>query len=161
MSFSGQTALVTEASRGLGKAIARRLASEGAAVAVNYKARGGDAETVVEEIRAVKALTEAGLRFVEDLFPTADHLTLATNDEYGKGVDWLGSVYTPGHCAGPTTNTRTPRNCPRVMLRLKLVNSRPICARRCFSSSAALTPATLKLPTLGRWIWPLRSTVAR
>jgi pimeloyl-ACP methyl ester carboxylesterase len=39
---------------------------------------------------AVKALTAAGLRFVEHLFPTADHLTLATNDEFGEGADWLG-----------------------------------------------------------------------
>ena len=44
-----------------------------------------------ESEAAVKALTEAGLRFVEDLFPTADHLTLATNDEYGKGADWLAN----------------------------------------------------------------------
>src|SRR3954447_17832256 len=44
-----------------------------------------------ESEQAVKDLTAAGLRFVEDLFPTADHLTLATNDEYGKGADWLGS----------------------------------------------------------------------
>jgi pimeloyl-ACP methyl ester carboxylesterase len=41
--------------------------------------------------QAVTDMTAAGLRFVEDLFPTADHLTLATNDEYGKGADWLGS----------------------------------------------------------------------
>jgi hypothetical protein len=43
-----------------------------------------------ESEAAVKALTDAGLRFVEDLFPAADHLTLATNDEYGKGAEWLG-----------------------------------------------------------------------
>ena len=52
MGFSGQTALVTGASRGLGKAIALRLARDGAAVAVNYRTRGGDAETVVDQIRA-------------------------------------------------------------------------------------------------------------
>jgi hypothetical protein len=45
---------------------------------------------ITESEAAVKALTDAGLRFVEHLFPTADHLTLATNDEYGQGADWLG-----------------------------------------------------------------------
>jgi pimeloyl-ACP methyl ester carboxylesterase len=43
-----------------------------------------------ESEQAVKDLTAAGLRFVEDLFPTADHITLATNDEYGMGAEWLG-----------------------------------------------------------------------
>jgi 3-oxoacyl-[acyl-carrier protein] reductase len=52
MSLTGQIALVTGASRGLGRAIARRLAREGAAVCINYLARGGDAEKVVQEIRS-------------------------------------------------------------------------------------------------------------
>ena len=47
-----QTALVTGASRGLGRAIATRLAREGVAVGVNYVARGDLAEEVVAEIRA-------------------------------------------------------------------------------------------------------------
>ena len=44
----------------------------------------GDAE------EAAAALEENGLRFKYWQFPTADHLTLATNDEYGPGADWLG-----------------------------------------------------------------------
>src|SRR5437764_13551737 len=38
---------------------------------------------------AFKADTAAGLRVIEWLFLTADHLTLATNDEYGPRADWL------------------------------------------------------------------------
>jgi 3-oxoacyl-[acyl-carrier protein] reductase len=44
-------ALVTGSSRGIGKAIALALAEAGAAVAVNYRARGEEAEIVAETIR--------------------------------------------------------------------------------------------------------------
>jgi 3-oxoacyl-[acyl-carrier protein] reductase len=50
--LEGRTALVTGASRGLGRAIALRLAREGVAVGVNYRERGEAAEAVVAEIRA-------------------------------------------------------------------------------------------------------------
>ncbi|MGK7911971.1 MAG: 3-oxoacyl-[acyl-carrier-protein] reductase [Synechococcus sp.] len=49
-SLSGQVALVTGASRGIGKAIALALAGEGAAVAVNYANSPEAAEAVVKEI---------------------------------------------------------------------------------------------------------------
>ena len=51
MTLEGTTALVTGGSRGIGKAIVLRLAREGAAVAVNYRERGGDAEAVAAQIR--------------------------------------------------------------------------------------------------------------
>jgi len=50
--MKGQTALVTGASRGLGRAIAVRLAREGAAVCVNFLTNEADADRVVDEIRA-------------------------------------------------------------------------------------------------------------
>jgi len=47
----GQTAVVTGASRGLGREIARCLAQRGASVCVNYVARAAEAESLVHELR--------------------------------------------------------------------------------------------------------------
>jgi 3-oxoacyl-[acyl-carrier protein] reductase len=52
MEFEGQVALVTGASRGIGRAIAVRLAKGGAAVCLNYAARADDAEAAAAEIRS-------------------------------------------------------------------------------------------------------------
>jgi len=49
--FEGKTALVTGASRGIGRAVAQRLAAEGANIVVNYVARADAAEEVADELR--------------------------------------------------------------------------------------------------------------
>lgn len=50
--FEGKTAIVTGSSRGIGRAIAERLADGGAAVAINYLENAGRAREVVEGIEA-------------------------------------------------------------------------------------------------------------
>jgi 3-oxoacyl-[acyl-carrier protein] reductase len=70
-SLNGKTALVTGASRGIGRAIAVELARAGASVVVGYRSGAGEAEAVAQEIggRAVQADvsdSEEAKRLVEE-----------------------------------------------------------------------------------------------
>lgn len=76
--LEGKVALVTGASRGIGRGIALRLAREGAVVAVHYGKNHGAADEVVQEIKnqggtsfsiGADLLTVAGVR---DLFTALD-----------------------------------------------------------------------------------------
>jgi 3-oxoacyl-[acyl-carrier protein] reductase len=58
-SNEGNVAIVTGGSRGIGASIARRLASEGFTVVVNYAGRAAEAQGVVDEIRATGGRAEA------------------------------------------------------------------------------------------------------
>ena len=52
-SLTGKKALVTGASRGIGRGIALSLAKQGADVAINYRSNAEEAEKVVSEIKAL------------------------------------------------------------------------------------------------------------
>jgi 3-oxoacyl-[acyl-carrier protein] reductase len=73
--LQGKVAVVTGASKGIGAGIALRLASDGAAVIVNYVRAENDAERVVQQVRA------AGGRAV------AVHADLAKPDDIAPLID--------------------------------------------------------------------------
>src|SRR5262245_61479701 len=83
----GRVALVTGASRGLGAAIAEKLAADGARVAVNYWGSPEKAQGVVGEIRARGGTAEAFRADVRDEKEVAA-LVDAVKQEYGP-VDIL------------------------------------------------------------------------
>jgi 3-oxoacyl-[acyl-carrier protein] reductase len=52
MTSEGRVAVVTGGGRGIGRAVALRLANEGASVAISYRSNDGAAENAAEEVRA-------------------------------------------------------------------------------------------------------------
>jgi len=66
-----------------------------------WAADGDELVNIAETEQTASDLADLGLRFVADLFLAADHLTLATNDEYGPAAAFLGEH-------------RVDRNPPRV-----------------------------------------------
>jgi NAD(P)-dependent dehydrogenase (short-subunit alcohol dehydrogenase family) len=76
--LSGKTALVTGASRGIGAAIARVIASQGAHVAVNYAGNAAAADSVVASIvaaggRAIAVQADVStLKGIEAMFAACD-----------------------------------------------------------------------------------------
>lgn len=80
MSLNGKTALVTGASRGIGRAIALRLAEDGANVAVIYAGSADKAEAVVNEITALGVNAKAYQCNVADSTAVNETVKAVTND---------------------------------------------------------------------------------
>ncbi|MDP7618874.1 MAG: 3-oxoacyl-[acyl-carrier-protein] reductase [Dehalococcoidia bacterium] len=85
--LAGRVALVTGGGRGIGKAIALKLATMGADVAVNYNASADPAETVVGELRDLGVRAES---YQADITSTEqiDTMFESAIEEFGK-VDIL------------------------------------------------------------------------
>lgn len=80
MSLNGKTALVTGASRGIGRAIALRLAEDGANVAVIYAGSADKAEAVVSEITALGVNAKTYRCNVADSAAVNETVKAVTND---------------------------------------------------------------------------------
>ncbi|KAL4757806.1 uncharacterized protein BDW70DRAFT_142795 [Aspergillus foveolatus] len=81
MSLAGKVALVTGASKGIGKATAQRLASEGASLVINYNTDAASAQALVEEIGQDRALAvQADASKLADI----DRLVDAAVAKFGK-----------------------------------------------------------------------------
>ncbi len=99
--LQGQVALVTGASRGIGRAIALALADDGAHVAVNYRSRADEAQAVVEEIESAGGKAVALAADVAD-FAQASALVERARAELGglhilvnnAGITRDGLIYT-------------------------------------------------------------------
>jgi 3-oxoacyl-[acyl-carrier protein] reductase len=97
MSLNGQVAVVTGASRGIGRAIAIELGREGARVIVNYNASAPAAEEVVGAIRS--AGSEA-VAFQADVGDTAQAQALVKH-----ALDTYGDLHILVNNAGITRDT--------------------------------------------------------
>ena len=84
MRLSGRTALITGASRNIGRAIALAYAAEGADLLLNTRANGEELEAVAGECR------KAGVRVVTALADVAD--AAAVDAMVTRGVSELGGI---------------------------------------------------------------------
>ncbi|AEO70636.1 b3284cac-e1f4-43de-a7de-22c70bf3d0b2 [Thermothielavioides terrestris] len=81
MSLSGKVALITGGSKGIGRAVAQRLAADGASVVINFKSDSKAADELVAEIGADRALAvQADVSKLDDI----EKLVNAAVARFGK-----------------------------------------------------------------------------
>jgi len=83
LSLEGRVAIITGASRGIGRAIALELSRRGASVIVNYNHSAEEAKAVVDQIRSEGGKAEAVQADVSDS-QQAQYLIKATIDNFGN-----------------------------------------------------------------------------
>ncbi|KIC48002.1 3-oxoacyl-ACP reductase family protein [Tateyamaria sp. ANG-S1] len=119
MKLAGKTAIVTGGGRDIGRAVAEKLASEGANVAINYfsSSKGAD-----DAVAAIKAKGGNALAMQGDLNKQADvqALVQATVDAFG-GVDIL--VNNAGGLIGRKTIAEMPLEHWEAVIRLNVTST--------------------------------------
>jgi 3-oxoacyl-[acyl-carrier protein] reductase len=95
--LKGKVALITGGSRGIGKSISKRLASQGATVVINYIQN----ETAAEDTK--KEIEESGGRVFTSKFDVADFD--AVHEEVDKIIEKLGGLHILINNAGITKDT--------------------------------------------------------
>jgi 3-oxoacyl-[acyl-carrier protein] reductase len=127
MSFDGKVALVTGASRGIGRAIALELARRQARVVVNYHSSAEAAESVVAEIQGAGGTAVALQADVGDM-AQAGALVKFTLDTYGDlhilvnnaGITRDGLILTMSEADWDDvlqTNLKSTFNCSKIAVR--------------------------------------------
>jgi S-formylglutathione hydrolase FrmB len=75
---------------GVPGSVSDQLASLRNTPIMTWNAAADELVNVQDSEEMVRDMTAAGIRFDHWLFPTSDHLTLSTNDEYGPAAAFLG-----------------------------------------------------------------------
>ena len=86
LALNGRVALVTGAARDVGREIALTLAAEGAAVAVNYRSSGTEAEALVADIAAQGGKAKAYLADVADFVAVQGMIAAIVKDFGGLNI---------------------------------------------------------------------------
>jgi 3-oxoacyl-[acyl-carrier protein] reductase len=114
MAWRDQVAVVTGASRGIGRAVALRLSREGAAVCVNYAERADAAEALVHEIHAAGGRAIAHRADVAEVDQVDGMIARATRE--------LGPVSILVNNAGLAFQATLETYDPAAMERMRRVN---------------------------------------